>query len=276
MWCRCGKAYNERRDGLHVGGGGRSQGWREQTAASGDGSHRGRGRRGESTPARAGARPRKVWQARSSVAKVRSPAWRVAAWFTTTRVMVGAKLHVVLDTHRGQHETHLGGDRPTQALDLLGQPWRIAARERQQAVAQLQPDHVHPQRIADRLFGCDRHRCLVRHRDARVLVAQPGGAARKTGERHERQHRQARQQREHGRHSRGHRQRLRTAAELTDQGGIGGALHAALGHHDTGGGRDQQRGDLRHEAVAGGQRGEGRGCIGEGHAVPQQTDRQAT
>ena len=83
------------------------------------------------------------------------------------------------------------------------------------------------------------------------------------------------QQRQHRRGAGGHRQRLRAAAELADQRGIGGALHAALGHHDAGGGGDQQRGDLRHQAVAGGQRGEGGGGVGERHAVPQQADRQA-
>ena len=74
------------------------------------------------------------------------------------RVVVGAELHVVLDAHRRQHEAHLGGDRAAQTLDLLGQPRRLAAGQRQQAVAQLQPDHVDAQRVADRLLGGDRHR----------------------------------------------------------------------------------------------------------------------
>jgi hypothetical protein len=40
-------------------------------------------------------------------------------------------------------------------LDLLGQPRRAAAGQRQQPVAELQPDHVHAQRFGDRRLGGD-------------------------------------------------------------------------------------------------------------------------
>ena len=116
---------------------------------------------------------------------------------------------------------------------------------------------------------------VVGRRHRRMLVAQPGAAAGQAGEREERQRRQAGQQRQHRRRAGRHRQRLRAAAELADQRGVGGALHAALGHHDAGGGGDQQRRDLRHQAVARGQRGEGRGGVGERHAVPHQADGEA-
>jgi hypothetical protein len=67
---------------------------------------------------------------------------------------LGRKLHVVLDAHRRQHEAHLVGELAAQALDLVGQQRSLGiVDQRQQRVAQLDPDVVEPERGGDRLLG---------------------------------------------------------------------------------------------------------------------------
>ena len=65
------------------------------------------------------------------------------------------------------------------------------------------------------------------------------------------------------------------AAELGDQRLVGRAVDAGLGDQQAGGDRDDQRRDLRHQAVADGQQGVGVGGLAEGQVVLRDADDDA-
>ena len=59
-------------------------------------------------------------------------------------IVVGGKLHVVLDAHRRHDETDIGSHLAPERLDLVGQFLAVLGRrdQRQQAVSQLQPEII--------------------------------------------------------------------------------------------------------------------------------------
>ena len=99
--------------------------------------------------------------------------------------------------------------------------------------------------VGDRLFG--------------AAVDQIGKRRRAAAEREERDHRNAGQQRHHQHHRGRHAERLGIAGELAEQRLVGGAGDAGLGHQEARGGRDDQRRNLRDQAVADGQQRVGAG-----------------
>ena len=136
--------------------------------------------------------------------------------------------------------------------------------------------------VDDRLFGGRLPLPLsalrlpaLRLRLAAAPVRQPGEAAGAGGEQQERQQRNAGQQRQQKQQAGGHAERLRVAAELAEQRLVGRAGDAGLGDDDAGGGRDDQRRDLRDQAVADGQQGVGVGGVAEAHAVLADADDDA-
>lgn len=69
-------------------------------------------------------------------------------------VEVGGKLQVILTTHGGEDVAHVFGELAAQAFDLVGEfVAAFALNQREQAVAELEADDIHRQRLADRLFG---------------------------------------------------------------------------------------------------------------------------
>ena len=198
-------------------------------------------------------------------------------------VGVGLELNVVEDAHRRHHKAHLDCQGSAQRLDLLGQPVAAVLRvdQRQQRIAELDLEIVDLERGRDRLlagrdFG---RRGFSLFLDQGLLlvalfgvIGQRPGAA---GERDKRQHRHAGQERHHQHHRGRHAERFRIAGQLRHQRLVGGAGDARLGDEQAGGGRDDQRRDLRDEAVAHGQQGIGPGGFGERHALLRDADDHA-
>ena len=116
-------------------------------------------------------------------------------------VAVCVELHVVEDAHGRHHETHLGGERVAQRLDLLGQPVGAVGRidQRQQRIAELDLEVVHFERGGNRLVlglalgGGVRVARLFGGGDFGALVDDVGEGAGAAAEREERQHRDSRQ-----------------------------------------------------------------------------------
>ena len=79
----------------------------------------------------------------------------------------------------------------------------------------------------------------------------------------------------HGHHEGGHAERGRIIGQLAEQGLFRGALDSGLGDHQAGGGRNDQRRNLCHQAVADGQKREGLRRIGEAHALLRHPDDDA-
>src|SRR5579883_909750 len=92
-----------------------------------------------------------------------------------------------------------------------------------------------------------------------LLGEAPSRGARQDRERQERHHRDARQDRERQRQERGEAEGGGIGAELAEERLVGGAGDAGLGDQHAGGGGDDERGDLRYQAVAHGQHGIGLG-----------------
>ena len=68
-------------------------------------------------------------------------------------VALGGQAHVVEDPHAGHDEAIVGGQRPAQSLDLVGEPAAFQVVDQaQQAVAQFDLDLVDGQARRDRLF----------------------------------------------------------------------------------------------------------------------------
>ena len=63
--------------------------------------------------------------------------------------------------------------------------------------------------------------------------------------------------RDNAHHGGGHAERLRIEGELAEQRLVGRAFDAGFGHHQAGGGRNDQRRHLRDKAVADGEQREG-------------------
>ena len=97
-----------------------------------------------------------------------------------------------------------------------------------------------------------------------ALVDREGERARPAAEQQERQHRDAGQDRHHQHYRRRHAERLRVARELLHQRLVGGARDAGLGDQEAGGGRHDQRRDLRHQSVADGEQRIGARRVAEG------------
>ena len=94
-------------------------------------------------------------------------------------------------------------------------------------------------------------------------------------ERRERQEGEARNDAEH-RHQEGcEKERVRIAAELVDDRLVGRAARAALGDEQSRGERDDERGDLRDEAVADRELGKDVGSSREAQSVPRDADNDA-
>ena len=71
------------------------------------------------------------------------------------------------------------------------------------------------------------------------------------------------------------RQRLGIERQLIHQRLVGGAFDAGLGHHQAGGGGNDQGGHLRHQAITHRQQREGLGGVGETHAFLRHGDDDA-
>ena len=108
-----------------------------------------------------------------------------------------------------------------------------------------------------------------------ALVDDEGERAGAAAERQERQHRNAGQQRHHQHHRARHAERLGIAGELLEQRLVGGAGDAGLGDQQAGGGRDDQRRDLRDQAVADGEQRVGARGFGEAQALLRDADDHA-
>ena len=89
------------------------------------------------------------------------------------------------------------------------------------------------------------------------------------------QERQAGNDAEHRHRQRGEKERVRIAAQLVDDRLVGRAARAALGDEQAGGERDDERRNLRHQAVADRELGEDVGRGGERQAVPGDADDDA-
>ena len=189
---------------------------------------------------------------------------------------IGRQFQIVLDPHARQHEAHLLRHAAAKLADLLSQPRRIAGREREQPVAQLQSQQVKPQRLGDRWLG----RCRDRRRWRRRLLQgrlpqDPGKPARPPSQQQEGQYRHPRQGAQHRRRTGGERQRLPGADQLPAHCLIRPLLTGPLGDHDAGGDRDEECRDLADQAIADGQQGKGIGRLGDRQAMPDHGDRQA-
>ncbi len=175
------------------------------------------------------------------------------------RVGVGLELHVVEDAHRRHDEAELGRERAPQRLDLLGEPVGAVGRvdQRQERIAELDLEVIDLERGADRLLGRRRLGGLRLGIGRRLLlvalVDRVGERDRAAAERQERQHGNAGQERHHHHHRAGHAERQRIARELLHQRLVGGSGDAGLGDEEARGGRDDQRRDLRDQAVADGE-----------------------
>ena len=80
---------------------------------------------------------------------------------------------------------------------------------------------------------------------------------------------------QHSRRAGRHRQRLRLAAQLAHQRDVGGALGAALGHHDAGGGRNQHAGICDTSPSPARQRRELAAASENGMPIADQSDHKA-
>ena len=185
-------------------------------------------------------------------------------------VAVGLELDVVEDAHRRHHEAHLDRERAPQRLDLLGEAVGAVGRidQRQQRVAELDLEIVDLERRRDRLvgrrafLGLDLFR-LDRQRELLLLVHDVGERARAAAEQQERQHRNAGQQRHDHHHRARHAERLGIVRQLPQHRLVGGAADAGLGDEQARGGRDDQRRDLRDQAVADREQRVGAAGLGE-------------
>jgi hypothetical protein len=102
-----------------------------------------------------------------------------------------------------------------------------------------------------------------------------GERARAAAEQHERQHRDAGQQRHDDHHGARHAERARIAGQLAQQRLVGRLADAGLGDQQAGGGRDDQRRHLRHQAVADGEQRVARGRLGEADVLLGDADDHA-
>jgi hypothetical protein len=162
--------------------------------------------------------------------------------------------------HRRREEADLLGELLAQAADALQQLAVLAlVDQRDQAVADLQPEHIHRRHVGPaRLLRLGRRR---RHGGGGLLLGGLPAAldhpvrqcADGAGEEQEGEVRHAGDQAEDAEDAGGQHQHLRVGEDLADElladVLVGG--HAA--HHQAGGGGDDQRRDLRDEAVADGQ-----------------------
>jgi len=196
---------------------------------------------------------------------------------------VGVELHVVEQAHRRHHEAHLHRQRPAQRLDLLGEPVAAVGRidQRQQRIAELDLEIVHPQRGSDRLVGGFGlgfgFRFLLFGRDGQLvaLVDDEGERAGAAAEHQERQHRNAGQQRHHQHHRARHAERLGIAGQLLEQRLVGGAGNAGFRHQQASRSGDDQCRDLRDQAVTDGEEGVGMRGVGKTHALLRDADDHA-
>ncbi len=95
------------------------------------------------------------------------------------------------------------------------------------------------------------------------------------GQRDEGEHRQAGHRRKEQEQRSCDVERARMGAELAEDGLVGGAARAALGDQQAGGKRDDQRRDLRDQAVADRQLDENVGGFAHVHAMAEVADRDA-
>src|SRR5579883_570045 len=196
-------------------------------------------------------------------------------------IAVGAELHVVLDAHRREDETHLARELATERLDLIGEA--MAARvvdERDEAVAELDADVIELESRRDRLLGGTRRLAgLLLALPLRLLRAaadeQPGGATGGAREEKERHHRHAGQERQAAGEEGAHAEGLGVAAELAEELLVRRAHGAGLGDDEARRGRDDERRDLGDEAVADGEQRVGVGRLGEAEPVLRHADDDA-
>lgn len=194
------------------------------------------------------------------------------------RIFVVAERHVVDDAHGGGDEAHFFRQRAPQGLDLVGQLAAVdIVDQRQQAVPQLDLEFVDRQALFDRRFLAGRLAGLFGDMFGLGLglfqglalgnvAIHPGkgaGAARHEGEGQERH---AGKKPDDQGDARDQTKALRVRGQLAEHRLVGFAVDAGLGHQEAGCDRNDERGDLRNEAVADGQCGVGARGIPEGHA----------
>ena len=198
-------------------------------------------------------------------------------------VAVGFQMHVVEQAYRRHDEAHFPGELAPERLDLFGQLVLsvLSVDERQKGVADLDLEFVHRQGGRDRLFGRLRVRGLGPgdHLVGGLPGLRAGGGegeiARAACQREERDHWDARQQRHHAHHGRRHAERLGVPGKLAGERLVGRLVLAGLRDEQARRGRDDQRGDLRHEAVADGQERVGLRRLAEGQPVLRHADDHA-
>ena len=112
-----------------------------------------------------------------------------------------------------------------------------------------------------------------------LLAVPPGDVSRRAAgdkrQQHKGEGRRAGQQRQGHEQHRTHAQCLGITRELRAYGHIHRVFQAALGHHDAGGGGDDEGGDLGDETVTDGQARIGVGGVGEGQVLLRHADDHA-
>ena len=206
-------------------------------------------------------------------------------------VAVGGQFQVVADVHRGNQEADILGELAAHALDAGHQfAALVAVHQRDQAVADFQPERIdRAQFVPGQLGGRGRRdraaECIDRAGlcagavgggDLALAIQLPGDEAEDGRQRQESDVGHARDQADHAEDAGGDRQCAVLAEHLATH-----RLRHVLRTRGTGDQHrhragDQQRRQLRHQAVADRQQGIGGRGIAERHAMLQHAHGQAT
>ena len=155
--------------------------------------------------------------------------------------------------------------------------------QRDERVSHFELDRIDLQQVAHRIgrfgdFGGFRRR--GHHRQFGATVFFFAGHARErcraACEREEREGGKARHESEGGEHTRGHPPGARVGAQLTAKHHANAIGAGGAGHHETGGGADNERRHLRHESVADGENGVGAGSLRDVHVALHYANEDAT
>jgi len=210
--------------------------------------------------------------------------WTVPPATRTPRSLIvysSAASWMLSDAGRRHDHAQLVGELFAQDADALQQVAALRlVDQRHQRVADLQLERLDRQQLAQRRsaggggggrdgFGGGGATRAAPARDG------PGHAARGHRQGEEGHGRQAGHEGEEPEQAAGGPDRPRAAGELGDQRGRDGAAAGTVGHQQAGRGADDQRRDLRHQAVADGQRAVGGQRLGRRHAVLRHADDEA-
>ncbi len=207
-------------------------------------------------------------------------------------VAVGRQFQVVADVHGRDQEAHVLGQLAAHALDARHQlAALVGIHQRDQPVTHFQSQRIDRAQFVPAQLGGWRggraaegiqragfsgSRGRIGRRCLALAVQLPGNEAEDRGQRQESDVGHARHQADQAEDAGGDRQGAVLAKHLAGHG-LGHVLRArGAGDQHRHGAGDQQRRQLRHQAVTDGQQGVGGGGIAERHAMLQHAHGQAT